>query len=121
MYERRKKRDEERDQTSTWLRRGSAVAPLVGTAGGALVGGTLGAIGGGIAGGGPFSVPGAITGGLAGAGAGAGLGGAAGTAGGAAMGYMADEMDAKRDEEEIKKARRLEQALMMYGPYMNRG
>lgn len=122
--EKRRKEREQAMQAAGMARKVEAFAPVVGTVGGGLIGGTLGAVGGGMAGsaaGGVGAIPGAITGGLAGAGAGSALGGAAGGGVATLAGGYADDIEAKDEEEELRKAQKLEQAMMLIGPYMNRG
>lgn len=75
------------------------LAPVVGTLGGAAIGG----IAGGIGGGGVGAIPGMA--------AGAAVGGAAGTGVGALAGYGAEQQTAKYEKQDMERAGR-EEALM---------
>lgn len=83
-----------KDPLEEFLRFGGALAPGIGTVGGALLGGAAG----GLATGGAGVIPGAAMG--------AGVGAGAGMAAGGAMTYGADEMARPAEEEEAARVAR---------------
>ena len=97
-------------------RKWGTMLPAAGTA----IGGVGGAIAGGVAGGLATGGAGILPGAAAGGGLGAMLGGGAGQLGGMALTSYADDIDAKREEEKLKRIQNQERAFSMLSPYLQR-